>query len=87
MPKENKELKKKEIVTIESVNDIGLSIRSHCRLPDIHFYTEYGSVLFWATTEDSDGIEHEALQYLTPEQAMKFAKAMENCAIQALKNL
>lgn len=28
----------------------------------------------------------EALQYLTPEEAMEFAKAFERCAIQALKN-
>ena len=28
---------------------------------------------------------HEAIQYLTPADAMKFAKAFERCAIEALK--
>lgn len=76
----------KEVVIVEPVNDIGLRIASECRLPEIKFYVESGRVLFWATTKDiSSSKEVEAMQYLTPENAMKFAKAMEKCAIKALK--
>lgn len=71
--------------TLTQCNDIGLRITSKCRLPDIHFYVESGTVHFWATVQDSQGQEHEALQYLDVIDAMKFAKAMEACAIQALK--
>ena len=54
-------------------------------MPEIRFYPEGQSVMFWAVVHDKDGNETEALQYLTPEAAMKFAKAMEACAIEALK--
>ena len=77
----------KEIKTIEALNDTGLRIASDCKLPEIKFYEENGAVLFWATIKENGEEEVEALQYLTPEEAMKFAKAMEECAIKALKNI
>lgn len=55
-------------------------------MPDIHFYEESGSVHVWVTVKDMKGESIEALQYLSASDAMRFAKAMENCAIQALKN-
>ena len=75
----------KEDKKIETVNDIGLRIASRCRLPEIKFYVESGSVLFWATVHDREGEDVEALQYLSPNEAMRFAKAMEACAIEALR--
>lgn len=83
-------MKKPRPKTIEygPVNDIGFRVEEDCRLPELKFYVEGGSVLFWATTKGSSTAEEvEALQYLTPEIAMKMAKALEACAIQALKNL
>lgn len=77
--------KRPNVLTLRSCNEVGLLIEKACRLPEIRFYPEGGSVLFWAVVHDSDGKEQEALQYLTPEAAMKFAKAMEACAIEALK--
>lgn len=77
----------KEIVTVKPVNDTGLRIASDCRLPEIKFYVESGNVLFWATVKDTaEGRDVEALQYLSPENAIKFAQAMEACAIQAFKD-
>lgn len=61
------------------VSDIG------CMLKSIKFYSENGRVLVWAETgEGAD--RHEGLQYLSPQEAMSFAKAMEASAIEALKN-
>lgn len=86
-----KSLKGGEIMSNERVvvscNDNGLRITSKCRIPDIHFYAESGSVHFWATVQNYDDKGIEALQYLDPLDAMEFAKAMEKCAIQALKDL
>lgn len=72
--------------TVKPCNEIGLIIESDCRLPEIKFYEESGTVYFFATVHDSDEKEQEALQYLSAQDAMKFAKAMEACAIRALKN-
>jgi len=73
-------------LTLSPVNDIGLRIEKACRLPELKFYVEGGSVLFWATVSDRAGEEIEALQYLDAKAAMRFARAMEACAIQALKD-
>lgn len=85
MPTNNTKEERPNVLTIKPCNDIGLFIEKRCRLPEIKFYVENGSVLFWATVCDMDGKEIEALQYLDALSAMKFAKAMENCAIEALK--
>lgn len=77
--------KRPNSLTIRQVNETGLLIEKACRLPEIKFYVENGSVLFWATVTSTDSEEIEALQYLTPEAAMKFAKAMEVCAVEAFK--
>lgn len=69
------------------VNYTGFIVESMCRLPELKFYEEHGSVLFYASVlnrEEDDEIE--ALQYLDPKTAMKMAKQLEACAIQALKN-
>ena len=67
-------------------NDIGLRIEKKCRLPEFTIYEENGSVHMLATVVDTDGDEHQALQYLSASEAMAFAKAFEQCAIRALKN-
>ena len=73
-------------LTYSPCNDIGFVVESACRLPELKCYVEGGSVLFWATVTDGGKKEIEALQYLTPEIAMKMSKALERCAIQALKD-
>ncbi len=72
-----------------AVNETGFLIEKACALPEIKFYEEGGSVLFFATVAHptNDGEEVEALQYLTPEIAMKMAKSLEACAIQAFKKV
>lgn len=85
-------MKKKKIqrpakLSSHIVNDTGFLVESACRLPEIKFYEECGSVLFWASIMDrEESDEIEALQYLDPFTAMKMAKQLEACAIQALRN-
>ena len=64
------------------VNGIGIGFAGLDgeRLRDIHIYTEYGKVMIGVNVDD-----HEAIQYMSPEAAMSFAKAFERCAIAALK--
>jgi hypothetical protein len=69
------------------VNDIGCGLLApgaadHVR--GLRVFEEGGSVQVWVET-DSAGI-NDVLQYLTPAEAMVFAKAFERCAIAALKN-
>lgn len=69
------------------VNDIGCGLLApgaadHVR--DLRVFEESGSVQVWVET-DGGGI-NEIFQYLTPVEAMAFAKAFERCAIVALKN-
>ena len=82
--------KRPDKLTYSPCNDIGFIVESACRLPELKCYVENGSVLFWAsiidTAKGNDDREIEALQYLTPEVAMKMSKALERCAIQALKD-
>ena len=73
-------------LTYHACNEIGFVVESRCRLPELRCYEENGSVLFWASVIDTKGKEEEALQYLTPEVAMKMSKALRNCAIKALEN-
>lgn len=74
-------------LTYTTVNDTGFIVESRCRLPELKCYEENGSVLFWASVIDTkDNPEIEALQYLTPEVAMKMSKALRACAIKALEN-
>lgn len=74
-------------LTYKPVNDIGFIVESRCRLPELKVYEEHGSVLFWASVvNDSEDREIEAMQYLTPEVAMKMSKALRACAIKALEN-
>lgn len=74
-------------LTYKVVNDTGFIVESHCRLPELKCYEENGSILFFASVLDSsdEKKEIEALQYLTPEVAMKMAKALEYLAIEAFK--
>ena len=74
-------------ITFRVCNNIGFIVESRCKLPELKCYVEGGSVLFWASVLDRDEeSEIEALQYLSPSMAMKMAKALERCAIEALKN-
>lgn len=68
------------------VNETGFIVESSCRLPELKCYVEGGSVYFYASVlNDNEDNEIEALQYLTPEIAMKMSKALEVMAIQAFK--
>ncbi len=71
---------------ITTCNEIGLSIKSKCRLPDIHFYESDGTIYFEVTVLDTKGNEISALQYLNPNEAMKLSNAMKACAIRGLEN-
>lgn len=66
------------------VNDICLRMfgRGGERMKDFRVYEEGGSVLVCVECEAT----RDLLQYLSPEDAMAFAKAFERCAIAALKN-
>lgn len=75
-----------EKLTFAPRNETGFIVESSCRLPELKAYEENGTVLFWATVVDTKGEEHEALQYLTPEVAMKMAKSLECMAVHAFKN-
>jgi hypothetical protein len=61
------------------------------RVRDIRIYNEGGAVQFWVEVagfglmNNEAEIAYEAMQYLTPEEAMAVAKALERCAIQALR--
>lgn len=65
------------------INDIGLGLAGadNEKLKDLRVYVENGGVQVWSEHKDGS----EALQYLSPVEAMAFAKAFERCAIQALK--
>lgn len=65
------------------LNDIGLGLAGaeNEKLKDLRVYVESGSVQVWSEHKDGS----EAMQYLTPIEAMAFAKAFERCAIAALK--
>lgn len=56
------------------------------KMKDISVLVESGSVHVWVKIQERDDVVVEALQYLTAEEAMSFAKAFERCAIQALKD-
>lgn len=78
-----------EKLTYKPVNSIGFIVEKACRLPELKCYEENGSVLFYASIipmSSEDNREDEAMQYLTPEVAMKMAKSLEACAIEALRN-
>lgn len=73
-------------LTYRIVNDTGFIVESACRLPELKCYAENGSILFWASIlEDSDGNEVEAMQYLTPEVAMKMANSLRIMALEAFE--
>ena len=73
-------------------NEIGAMFTSQNpdeRLRSIRVYSEHGSVHFVVEVQGKlSGEERsmEALQYLTPNEAMAMAKGLERSAIEALKN-
>jgi hypothetical protein len=71
------------------VNDIGIGFAGFVNelVKDIRVYPEGGSVQVWVEVAErgSSGKTHEAMQYLSPEEAMAFSKALRRCAIQALE--
>jgi hypothetical protein len=75
---------------VTPINDIGARILGINEEPvrDFGVYTEGGCVIVMVeVAERGKGYpaSHEAIQYLIPADAMKFAKAFERCAIVALK--
>jgi len=74
--------------TTRVLNEIGIGLaaaNSTEFVRDIRVYEEGGSVQIWFEIELPRTGNREFLQYLTPTQAMAFAKAFERCAIEALK--
>lgn len=71
-----------------TINDIGIGLAGAVgeKMVDLRVYHESGNVLVW-TEINCDGQSREVMQYLTPEEAMRFAAAFERCAIQALKDI
>ena len=61
------------------------------RMLDFRVFEESGTVhVEFDTTVSNDrlaGVTTTILQYLGPTEAMAFAKALERCAIRALKNI
>lgn len=79
------------------VNETGLGISGlpNERMREFRIIEESGSVQIWVEVElpfkrspidPSEVRSMDFLQYLTPKQAMEFAKAFERCAVQALKH-
>lgn len=73
------------------INDRGIGYAGIDKelIRDIKIYDEGGRVQVWVEMmlRGSSGETMEAMQYLTAEEAMAFAKALERCAIQALKEV
>lgn len=69
---------------LQHVNDIGLKLvgAENERLQSFGVWMDGGSLQVWVSVCGSD---IEVMQYLTPGEAMAFAKAFERCAIAALK--
>jgi hypothetical protein len=69
-----------------TINEIGCGLFGVGteRMKDFRVYEEGGAVQVWVDHEEG-GVTN-LLQYLTPIEAMAFAKAFERCAIAALKN-
>jgi hypothetical protein len=68
---------------IREINGIGIGFAGTEaeKVRDIRIYPENSTVLMLIEMNGQDG-----LQYLTPQEAMSFAKAFERCAIAALKD-
>jgi len=78
--------KKSEVATYHKCNGEGFIVESNCRLPELKCYVDEGTVYFEATVM-KNGEEHDGLQYLTPEIAMKMSKSLRDCAIKALEQI
>lgn len=70
---------------VRTVNKIGLGLfgRPGEKMEDLMVYEENGSVHIWLTFEKGKQI----MQYLSPDEAMRFSQALDRCAIAALRNL
>lgn len=81
----NQHEKGKSRPVIRVVNDhgIGLAGADRNHMQDLRVYAEGGSVQVWV--EVRAGAPSEVMQYLTPQEAMAFAKAFERAAIEALR--
>lgn len=73
---------------LQPINIIGLILTAAPgeKIQAIRVYEEGGSVQFWVQAAWGEKDSTEVMQYLTPQEAMSFAKAFERCAIEALKN-
>ena len=75
--------------TFTYVNESGFSLKDddpNVYVKELKAYEESGAVLFWISIRGKKD-EEEIMQYLTPEEAMKIAASLRNCAIQALEKL
>lgn len=75
---------------VRRVNEIGAGFKGidNERMKDLRIYEESGSVQIWVEVADFQsrgGNTIEVMQYLTPSEAMAFARAFERCEIEALK--
>lgn len=70
---------------ITRMNGAGLHIAYGNKVKEISFYPDGERISFNITLKDDREID--GLMYLKPEEAMKFAKAMEASAIEAFKNV
>lgn len=71
-------------VRLQSAGKVGLKLvgAENERLQSFGVWMDGGSLQVWVSVRGSD---IEVMQYLTPGEAMAFAKAFERCAIAALK--
>lgn len=69
--------------TLRPVNTTGLGIKGEERdkIQDIRVFHENGSVQLWVELHGAE----EYLQYLSPEEAMILAKALDRLAIEAFR--
>lgn len=71
------------------INDRGIGFAGIDKelIRDIRVYDEGGRVQVWVEVMiGKENETREAMQYMTAEEAMAFAKAFERCAIQALRD-
>lgn len=78
------------MIRTRTVNDIGIGYKgiNDERMEDIRIYPDgTGTVQLWVEINiNGRHLSVEAMQYLTPQEAMDFSCALERCAIQALRD-
>lgn len=75
---------------MQSCNEFGIHIRGDQtdRFYELKLYPENGHVNMYATINlDNEDNQPEALMYLSPEEAMKLANALQASAMEALRSV